>query len=165
MFNNWQIRCQRDQWNEKSERQPLHQLWHIKRTWVWHVGWTVFLNNPIFAFFDLCPLFLVQQWVILINSPKQFPISVLLLSLTCNISFLHSCLPLGTASLSLPIFPFHFLFLCCSPSDASFPNVIASCPNFMLFSTQSSCSFSLSHSSLPTRHPSLSKIGMLNFAL
>lgn len=93
-----------------------------------------------------------------LTAPNSFAIS-----LSClYICLQHLTFPCFTFSLTLsaphpylsipPSFPFHFHFLCCSPSNASFPNVIASCPNFLLFSTELLQFFNLSFLAL---HPSL----------
>lgn len=119
---------------------------------------------PLPSFFH----YLGQQWRITRNYCKRFPLYVLSICLSLTrwhflypsfLFFSQSIAPCILISPSLHPFPF---IVCFSPLRfrmRSLP-VLISC-----YFPQSSCTASLSHSSFLALHPSLSKIGMLNFAL
>lgn len=141
MSNKWQIGSMGVQWNDKLDRPPLCYLWNINEfKCLTCLSLLVPLISicPVFVSLDLWPPFFPQSCTTMRNNGELLQTASL--SLCSVLTF-----PCFTFSLTLsaphpylsipPSFPFHFHFLGCSPSNASFPNVIASCPNFLLFST------------------------------
>lgn len=147
MSNKWQIGSMGVQWNDKLDRPPLCYLWNINEFKCLtclslrppHLNLSCFcFSRPLTPFF---PPILHNNEEQRLTAPNSFPISLFCLYICLQ----HLTFPCFTFSLTLsaphpylsipPSFPFHFHFLGCSPSNASFPNVIASCPNFLLFST------------------------------